>query len=208
MSNPDTTCLAGALAGVGGVTNATGLGTLNTVLGLRNEALATWTMAPDDAIEAWRARGQALRTLGGARQRLRRRPDQERHRRPRARAGLLLRAPRPRTRSSSSTRSETASSTATCPRTSTAKIIIVERGAIRIKDGTFTGVVYALNKQECGSDGECSAAEREDAVPREVVRIDGNAGKVTGSVWADGAGGAVGIYPSLLPPSASATRRC
>jgi hypothetical protein len=84
-----------------------------------------------------------------------------------------------------------------------AKILIVERGAIRIK-GAFTGVVYALNKQECTqSDGTCSSNDHAHAITREVVRIDGNAGKVTGSVWTDGAAGAVGIYPSLTPTSVS-----
>ena len=34
-----------------------------------------------------------------------------------------------------------------------------------------------------------------------MVRLDGPSGKVTGAVWADGARGAVGIYPSFTPPS-------
>jgi len=196
ISNTDTTCLAGALAGVGGVTNATGLGKLNDILGLRNEQLSTWTMAPDDAIEAWRAeakrsgywRGEATPIAGFG-----------------------------DVRTKNTTGGDTAGTFAcftddqtgkvvfiekvgngeqycNVPAGSRAKILVVERGGIRIKHGTFTGVVYALNKQECGSDG-CST----DA--REVVRIDGNDGKVVGSVWADGAGGSVGIYPSLLPPA-------
>lgn len=210
IDNPSTTCLAGALAGVGSVTNATGLSTLNSVLGLRNESLSTWTMAPDDAIEAWREEAQ--------------------------RAGnIYVPASTPVTgygdaRTKDITgghasgfdcfASPTTAATVifieqvggngekycNVPANTTAKILIVEKGAIRIKDGTFTGVVYALNKQECtGSDGECSTDDREDAVSREVVRIDGNAGKVIGAVWSDGAGGAVGIYPSLTPSNVSNT---
>lgn len=206
ISNPHTTCLAGALAGVGGVTNATGLGALNSVLGLRNEALTTWTMAPEDAIEAWRAEAKRTGNIYS--------PAAT----PIAGYGNDVLSAKSVSGTSGSAQDcfsgATTSSTVifieqvgngeqycNVPANSTAKILVVERGAIRIKDGTFTGVVYALNKQECGGDGECSADEREDAVPREVVRIDGNAGKVTGSVWADGAGGAVGIYPSLLPAS-------
>jgi hypothetical protein len=203
LEDPSTTCLAGALAGVGSVTNATGLGTLNTVLGLRNESLATWTMAPDDAIEAWREEAK--------------------------RAGNVYSTGIPGygdTRSKDVTGGSVAgfdcfsgaTTAATVifiekvgdgddycnvPANSTAKILVVERGGIRIKDGTFTGVVYALNKQECGDDTTCTVQEREDAISREVVRIDGNAGHVVGSVWADGAGGAVGIYPSLTPSAVS-----
>ena len=78
----------------------------------------------------------------------------------------------------------------------TAKILVVRRGGVRVS-AHFTGVVYALNQQECTNpDGTCSTADRANAVPREVVRIEGNTGHVTGSVWADGAGGSVGIYPS------------
>jgi hypothetical protein len=203
VQNPATTCLAGTLAGVGSVTNATGLGTLNTVLGLRNEALTTWTMAPDDAIETWRAQAKAAGTW----------------------AATVTGYGNDITKTVSGTSGSaqdcfhgaTTSDTVifidkvgngeqycNVPAASAAKIIVVERGAIRVKDGTFTGVVYALNKQECTqSDGTCSANDRKNAVSREVVRIDGNAGKVKGSVWADGAGGAVGIYPSLTPSGVS-----
>ena len=202
VQNPATTCLAGTMAGVGGVTNATGLGTLNTILGLRNEALSTWTMAPEDAIETWRAQAKA--------------------------AGTWVTSVTGYGNDISKTVSGTTGSAQDCfhgatnantvifidkvgdgeqycnlPPGSTAKIIVVERGAIRIKDGTFTGVVYALNKQECTqADGTCSASDRANAAAREVVRIDGSAGKVKGSVWADGAGGAVGIYPPPVTPSA------
>jgi hypothetical protein len=204
ISNPNTTCLAGALAGVGGVTNATGLGKLNEVLGLRNEALSTWTMAPDDAIEAWRAeakrdgywRAEASPIAGFGDVRSKNTTGGD----------VLTLDCFSGDRTGKVVFIEKVGSNGeqycNVPENSRAKILVVERGGIRIKRGTFTGVVYALNKQECGSDGECSADEREDAVPREVVRIDGNAGKVVGSVWADGAGGSVGIYPSLLPPSA------
>ena len=203
VQNPATTCLAGTLAGVGAVTNATGLETLNTVLGLRNEALGTWTMAPEDAIETWRAQAKAAGTW----------------------AATVNGYGNDITKNvSGSTGSAQdcfygATTSATVifidkvgdgeqycniPPGSTAKIIVVERGAIRIKDGLFTGVVYALNKQECTqADGSCSANDRKNAVAREVVRIDGNLGRVKGSVWADGAGGAVGIYPSLTPSNVS-----
>lgn len=199
IDNPATTCLAGTLAGVSGVTNATGLGTLNTVLGLRNEALPTWTMAPEDAIETWRAQAKAAGTW----------------------AATINGYGNDITKNVTGTTGSAqdcfygATTSATVifiekvgngeqycnvPPNSTAKIIVVERGAIRVKDGLFTGVVYALNKQECtDADGGCSASDRKNAVSREVVRIDGNLGKVKGSVWADGAGGAVGIYPSLTP---------
>ncbi len=204
IANPDTTCLAGALAGVGGVTNATGLGKLNGILGLRNESLSTWTMAPDDAIESWRAEakrdgywraeGSPILGFGDVRSKTVTGGD------------VLTRDCFSGNQTGKVVFIEKVGSTGeeycNVPESSQAKILIVERGGIRIKRGTFTGVVYALNKQECGSDGECSTQERKDADPREVVRIDGNLGKVVGSVWADGAGGSVGIYPTLLPPSA------
>jgi hypothetical protein len=199
-------CLAGTLAGVAGVTNATGLGALNTILGInRTKVLGTWSMAPDDAIEAWRKEAQT--------------------------AGVYSPASTPvpgygddlsKSVSGDAVGKECFLGTPTAnqvifiekvgngeqycnvPAGTTAKILIVERGAIRIK-GAFTGVVYALNKQECGSDGTCTQDERDDAVTREVVRLDGPSGKVTGAVWADGARGAVGIYPSFTPATPSVT---
>ena len=204
ISNPNTTCLAGALAGVGGVTNATGLGKLNDILGLRNEQLSTWTMAPDDAIEAWRAEAkrdgwwvaEAAPVAGFGDVRTKNVTGGD------GVGSLPCFTGNPAGKVVFIEKVGTGEQYCNVPANSSAKILVVARGGIRIKHGTFTGVVYALNKQECGSDGECSADEREDADPREVVRIDGNAGKVVGSVWADGAGGSVGIYPSLLPPSA------
>jgi Tfp pilus assembly protein PilX len=208
IENPSTTCLAGALAGVGGVTNATGLSKLNTILGLRNEALETWTMAPDDAIEAWRAEAQrtgnvyvpASAPVAGYGD------DTTKSVSGRVVPGHNCFSGTP-TADTVIFIEQVGDGDDYCnvPANSRAKILIVERGAIHIKDGTFTGVVYALNKQECGGDGDCSTAERESAIPREVVRIDGNAGKVIGAVWADGAGGAVGIYPSLVPSNVSNT---
>lgn len=200
LDNPASTCLAGSLAGVAGATNALGLGTLNTMLGIdRTQALGTWTMAPGDAVDAWRAAAQ--------------------------RDGVYLESVpgygNARTKSVAGGPAPCFSGTPTAdqvifieqvgdgeqycdvPANTTARMLVVERGAVRIR-GAFTGVVYALNKQECtGDDGACSTEDRENAATREVVRIDGNAGKVTGSVWADGAGGAVGIYPSLNPSGAS-----
>ena len=207
IDNTGTTCVAGALAGAAAVTNAAGLGRLNAVLGLRNEALATWTMAPEDAIEAWRAEAKRPGNVY------------------RAASSPLLgygndvaksvgAAPAGRDCFSGATDATTVifiekvgngDEYCNVPAGKTAKILIVERGGIHIKDGTFTGVVYALNKQECGSDTECSTEERESATPREVVRIDGNLGKVVGSVWADGAGGSVGIYPRLFPSNVSSS---
>jgi len=200
LSNPGTTCLAGSLAAVAGVTNATGLGTLNTILGIdRTKALGTWTMAPDEAIESWREEAKSsgvyspvstpvpgfgsdiTKNVSGG-----------------SGSGFdcFLGTP---TSSQVIFIEQVGDGEQYCnvPAGKTAKILIVERGAVRIQ-GTFNGVVYMLNKQECTqADGTCSAADREDAVTREVVRIDGNSGHVTGSVWADGAGGAVGIYPAL-----------
>lgn len=203
IQNTHTTCLAGALAGVGGVTNATGLGKLNGVLGLRNEQLPTWTMAPKDAIESWRdeakANGVWSAEIPGF-------GDVRTATKSVAGGDNLTRDCFPGDPTGKVVFIEKVGSNGeqycNVPENSRARILIVERGGIRLKRGTFTGVVYALNKQECGSDGDCSADEREAAAPREVVRIDGNFGKVVGSVWADGAGGSVGIYPTLLPPSA------
>jgi hypothetical protein len=84
-------------------------------------------------------------------------------------------------------------------RAGTVGIIVVERGAMRVVgSGTFHGVVYGANLQECGDDGVCTNDERKAGAthPREVVRIDG--GTVSGAVWADGAGGRTGVYPPKL----------
>lgn len=194
INNLSTTCVTGALSGVGGTTNALGLGALNSALGVdRAQTLGTWSMAPRDAIEAWRAEAQPpagiyAETVPGY--------------------GDV------RTKSVSGTRRDCFSGTPTAAQVifiekvgngeeycdvnanTTAKMLVIGRGGVRIS-AQFTGVVYALNLQECGEDGTCNASEREHAVPREVVRIEGNTGKVTGSVWADGAGGQVGIYPKL-----------
>jgi hypothetical protein len=202
LDSPGTTCLAGSLAGVAGVTNATGLGMLNTMLGIdRTKALGTWTMAPSDAIEAWRAEAKSSGVYSPASSPV---PgfgsDLTKNVTGGSGSGFdcFLGSP---TSSQVIFIEKVGNGEQYCnvPAGKTAKILIVERGAVRIQ-GTFTGVVYMLNKQECTqADGTCSTADRDDAVTREVVRIDGNSGKVVGSVWADGAGGAVGIYPSLTP---------
>ncbi|HVF78557.1 MAG TPA: hypothetical protein VNA28_09685 [Solirubrobacteraceae bacterium] len=207
LDSPGTTCLAGSLAGVAGVTNATGLGTLNTILGTdRTKALGTWSMAPSDAIEQWRKEAQSsgvyspestpVPGFGN---------DETKNVSGGSGSGFdcFLGSP---TSSQVVFIEKVGNGDQYCnvPAGTTAKILVVERGAVRIQ-GTFTGVVYVLNEQECGSDGTCTEEEREDAVTREVVRIDGNNGKVIGSVWADGAGGAVGIYPALSPSSVSSS---
>jgi hypothetical protein len=206
LDSPGTTCLAGSIAGVAGVTNATGLGTLNTLLGIdRTKALGTWTMAPSDAIEAWRTEAKNSGVYSPASSPV---PgfgnDITKNVSGGSGSGFdcFLGTP---TSSQVIFIEKVGNGEQYCnvPAGKTAKILVVERGAVRIQ-GAFTGVVYMLNKQECTqADGSCSTADRDDAVTREVVRIDGNSGKVTGSVWADGAGGAVGIYPSLSPSSVS-----
>lgn len=208
LDNPGSTCLAGSLAGVAGVTNATGLGTLNSLLGIdRTKALGTWTMAPDDAIEAWREEAQQSGVYSPASAPV---PGFGNDVTKSVSGGsgsgydCFLGTP---TSSQVIFIEQVGNGEQYCnvPAGKTAKILIVERGAVRIQ-GTFTGVVYMLNKQECTqADGSCSADDREDAVTREVVRIDGNNGKVVGSVWADGAGGAVGIYPALPTSSVASS---
>lgn len=208
LDSPGTTCLAGSIAGVAGVTNATGLGTLNTLLGIdRTKTLGTWSMAPDEAIESWREEARRAGVYSPASSPV---PGFGNDRTNSVSGGsgsgydCFLGSP---TSSQVIFIEKVGNGEQYCnvPAGKTAKILVVERGAVRIQ-GTFTGVVYMLNKQECTqSDGTCSAADRNDAVTREVVRIDGNAGKVVGSVWADGAGGAVGIYPALPTSSVASS---
>lgn len=208
LSNPGATCLAGSLAAVAGVTNATGIGALNTILGIdRTKALGTWTMAPGDAIESWREEAKSSGVYSPASTPV---PgfgnDVTKNVSGGSGSGLdcFLGTP---TSNQVIFIEQVGDGEQYCnvPAGKTAKILIVERGAVRIQ-GAFTGVVYMLNKQECTqADGSCSAADRENAVTREVVRIDGNSGRVTGSVWADGAGGAVGIYPALPTSSVSSS---
>lgn len=198
VSNLTTTCVTGALAGVGGTTNALGLGALNTALGIdRAQVLGTWTMAPSDAIDAWLAEAKAsgiyaeqVSGYGNVRDSssLTGVPV----------AGLDCFAATP-TAAQVVFIDQVGNGEQYCDvrGDATAKILIVRRGGVRIS-AHFTGVVYALNQKECsGAGGACSAEDRTAAVPREVVRLEGNNGRVTGSVWADGAGGSVGIYPSL-----------
>jgi hypothetical protein len=197
LNNLSSTCVTGALAGVGGTTNALGLGVLNTALGVdRAQMLNTWSMAPKDAIDAWLAEAKASNTYTAQV----------------AGVGDVRTKTVPATVTGGAdcfSGSPTASQVIFIDQVgngeqycnvradATAKILVVRRGGVRVS-AHFTGVVYALNQQECtNADGTCSTANRTNAVPREVVRIDGNTGYVTGSVWADGAGGSVGIYPSL-----------
>jgi antitoxin component HigA of HigAB toxin-antitoxin module len=197
INNLTSTCVTGALAGVGATTNALGLGVLNTALGVdRAQLLNTWSMAPPDAIAAWLTEAKT--------------------------SGFYYESPitgvgnvRTKTVPVPAAGADCFSGTPTSAQVifieqvgngeqycnvrsdATAKILVVRRGGVRVS-AHFTGVVYALNQQECtNADGTCSTADRANAVPREVVRIEGNTGYVTGSVWADGAGGSVGIYPSL-----------
>lgn len=195
----DPVCLSGVLSGVGGTTKALSLGALNAVLGIdHQETLGTWTMASKDAIDAYRQ--DAIRS------------------------GIYKQtAPghgNDRTRDVSGTAQDCLTSSELAAMDAakvvfidtvgdgeqycrlpggTAKIVIIARGAIRIT-APFRGVVYALNQQECGADGECTDEERKTAENREVVRIEGTKDTVTvtGSVWADGAGGQVGVYPPRL----------
>lgn len=79
-----------------------------------------------------------------------------------------------------------------------AKMLVVASGRVTV-DGTaatasnpttFTGVLYALNRQR-------DLTSPPDSGQREVVAIRGNA-RVVGAVIADGASGKVGIYPPKL----------
>jgi hypothetical protein len=199
LDNPATTCLSGTFSGISGVTNATGLDTLNSIIGTsRAKQLQTWTMAPTDAIATWKALAQ---TTGVYKSDANPAPGANNVRNP---SGYS--ATPPACYSETTTSSTVVYITrvgsdseqyCTLPTPSTAKIVVIERGGV-VVSGAFTGVVYALNKQECTqADGSCSSNDHKSAPLREVVRIQGNSGKVTGSVWADGAGGEVGIYPSL-----------
>lgn len=196
LNNPSSVCLSGTLSGVQGATNALGLSTLNGLLGVdRSLTLGTWAMAPADAQQGYRdaatltkdtvAGGGSIATksASGAPECFTEATDQN--------SIIYL--------------GQVGDGNQYCTLSTarTFKILVVGRGGVRVT-GPVTGVVYALNLQECGSDGVCSQSERTSAAVREVVRIEGNAGKVTGSVWADGAGGAVGIYPSLTSQSTAA----
>lgn len=74
---------------------------------------------------------------------------------------------------------------------SRAKIFVVNKGGVVVRQG-FDGVVYALNGNETISQSNPTSLQK----PRELVRIEGAQGKVTGSVWVDGARGQVGVYPT------------
>ena len=208
LNQLNSVCLSGTLAGAGGATSSLSLGALNTVLGIDSQTtLATWTMASPDAMAAYRQ--DAIRTgiykatapgLG----------DDKTKTSP---------VPSPSGSADCIPASELAASTGdkvifidkvgngdqycTLPG-GVAKIFVVARGAVRITK-KFTGVVYALNQQECAATtGVCTDTDRKNAIRREVVRVEGNSGQVVGSVWADGAGGQVGVYPSLASPDSGA----
>ncbi|MDO9407195.1 hypothetical protein [Patulibacter sp.] len=202
--------LGGLLNGQGTVEKL-GLGAVNSLLGISGQqTLETWAVAPPDALasyaEAAKRNGTYYASVGGY--------------------------GNDKTKSTSGTNANCVDWTAPeitstavpatsrviyikqvgdgeqyCSLTSgTAAIVIVERGAIRVTGG-FKGVVYGANLQECGADGVCTPAEREAGGKadgrREIVRVDGP-GTVTGAVWADGAGGQVGIYPPYVSQSGGA----
>jgi hypothetical protein len=199
LNQISSTCLSGTLSGAGGATSALALGQLNTVLGVGNQAtLGTWTMASQDAIDGYRQ--DAIRN------------------------GIYVSGPvtgygDDRTKNASNPSGSCLTSTQQSAMASTkvvyieqvgdgdqyctlnggtASIFVVARGAVRVT-GTFRGILYALNQQECATT-DCSDADRGAAIRREVIRIEGNSGNVTGAVWVDGAGGQVGIYPKLGSP--------
>lgn len=195
VGNSGTTCLTGTTGGVGSTLNSAGLGQLDTLLGglSRTQQLGTWTMAPADAIAAWKAEAVAsgtyyasLPSANGSDIRTGSGPT----------VGTTVPKCFPDDTGTTykdkviyigqvGTNGEgyCAISTAT-----TAKMIIVEKGAVEIQ-APVKAVVYALNKQE-------NANSRSTEPAREVIRIEGIGGSVTGQVWADGAGGAVGLYPN------------
>lgn len=198
--NNGSLCLTGALSSVAQTTASLGLANLNSLLGVdRTVTLGTWTMAPTDAVAGYKALAQASgvykATVPGT-------------------GDVTTHTPGDNTHEcfTDTTTAQTVvylsqigdgNQYCTVSGTHVAKILIVEKGGVRIT-GPFTGVVYALNKAECtAADGTCSASDRTAATngnkTREVVRVEGNSGKVTGSVWADGASGSVGIYPSFTP---------
>ncbi|MGE4427448.1 MAG: hypothetical protein AB7G37_13445, partial [Solirubrobacteraceae bacterium] len=84
------------------------------------------------------------------------------------------------------------------------RVLVVESGRVRVT-GAFTGVLYAVNRQEiAGATTPAQvAAARATAPLRETVRIE-YPGKVTGAVWTDGAGGQVGLYPPGTAPTSDA----
>lgn len=196
LNNPSSVCLSGTLSGVSGATNSLGLGTLNTLLGIdRTVTLGTWSMAPSDAQQGYRDAATLYKeTVGGGGS---------------ISAKTTTGVPECFTETTDQNSvvyiGQVGDGSQYCKlsTTRTFKILVIGRGGVQIT-GPVTGVVYAMNLQECGSDGVCTQAERTSAAVREVVRIDGNTGKVTGSVWADGAGGTVGIYPSLTGQSTAA----
>jgi hypothetical protein len=192
-------CLAGTLSGVSQTTSALGLGALNTLLGIdRFVTLPTWTMAPSDAIAAWKARAVAENTYfdnpaGTGNVTLKQPGDNAHECYPNSGGNPVVYI----------AKVGDGNQYCTVGGTRSARILIVEKGGVRIT-GPFTGVVYALNGAECTqSDGTCSANDRKTTTTREVVRIEGNSGSVTGQVWADGTGGQVGIYPTYAPDSAT-----
>lgn len=84
-------------------------------------------------------------------------------------------------------------------RTVNVRALIVNRGRIVVR-GKLTGVLYALNGNECASAPAtgCTQAYRAAQPTREVVRIEGT-GTVTGAVWTDGLRSKTGIYPGSQP---------
>ncbi|MEV4418804.1 hypothetical protein AB0L40_02370 [Patulibacter sp. NPDC049589] len=207
-------CVGGVLTGVTGLTNSLGLGALNNALGIAQyTGLDGYTMAPPEAIDAYRASSPILRkavvdsTVGDVKN-----PT----------SALAVPPPCLTDTEWSTVTDQTVvyidkvgsdgekfcnlgSFAGAGPNRGTPtnpfkpKIFIVARGGVRIT-GQINAVVYALNLQECGDDGVCTTAERRDAVKREVVHIQ-RPGTVTGAVWADGARGQVGIYPGQLTPT-------
>jgi hypothetical protein len=209
-------CLSGTLSGVNSLTKALTLGQLNNVLGTSSQtALNSWAMAPPDALAAYAAaaKRQGNYVAGGTTP-----PSsdpwtitgygQDDATIPNASpvpAGSAGDCVPPATLAAATKDTviyikQVGNGEQYCTlRAGTVGIIVVERGAMRVVgSGTFHGVVYGANLQECGDDGVCTNDERKAGAthPREVVRIDG--GTVSGAVWADGAGGRTGVYPPKL----------
>lgn len=192
LSNTGTTCLTGTTGGLGSTLNSAGLGQLNTLLGTgRGQQLGTWTMAPDDAVAAWKAEAVAGGTYYGTT--LTANGNDKR-----TGGGPAVGTVVPQCFTPSTTayvgkviyiQQVGSGGEGYCKidGATTAKMIIVEKGAVEIQ-APVNAVVYALNKQETESHANAPA--------REVIRIEGTGGSITGQAWADGAGGAVGIYPN------------
>ncbi|WP_026911843.1 hypothetical protein [Patulibacter minatonensis] len=220
-------CLGGTLGGASSATSSLGLGAVSGLLGLdRFASLDSWSMTSSRTVQAYRDAANLLKTAGQT-------PGYGDNR-----TKNVTGTDQPCVtdtewstlgtnsiiyidRVGKNTDSNAGSQYCTLSGTHQAKIIVVARGGVRVT-GTFKGVVYGANLEECDPSGaasdasidSCSSTARSAATSsttdgtknsrHEVVRVEAG-GQVRGAVWADGAGGQVGLYPTALSTNSSVT---